>query len=125
MRVRVVFLRHEGARLSAEEVRQQGGVVGTIRLHREPGGRLGEWRCLATLTVFDRPALELHGAQLVRWDDRGLVLAGEEQLWKRRECARYRQAWWCRPLGPGAPGDGAKGSDPLDEDEEREQLALA
>jgi hypothetical protein len=124
MRVRVVFLWHEGARLSAEEVRQQAGLVGTIRLHREPGGCLGEWKRLAILTVPSRPALELHGAQLVRWDERGLVLAGEEQVWKRRECFRHRQAWWCRPLGPGAPG-GVEGADPLDEDEEREQLALA
>jgi hypothetical protein len=60
----------------------------------------------------------------VRWDERGLVLAGEEQVWKRRECFRHRQAWWCRRLGPDAPG-GAERADPLDEDEEREQFALA
>jgi hypothetical protein len=124
MRVRVVFLRHEGARLSADDVRQQAGVVGTIGLHREPGGCLGEWKRLAILTVPNRPALKLHGAQLVRWDERGLVLAGVEEVRKRRECLRHRQAWWCRPLGPDAPRS-AESTDPLDEDEEREQLALA
>jgi hypothetical protein len=122
MLVKVILLRHEGVSLAADSVQQQTGVVGTIRLRREPGGRVGEWRRQAILSLPHGQALELHAAQLVRWDERGLVLAGEEQQWHRRECKRYRQAWWCRPVD--AAG-GRERADPIDEDEEREQVALA
>ena len=123
MRVSVVLLRRLGERLSPGELRIQPRLVGTIRLYREPGGRIGQWNRVAALTLTHGAGIELHEARLTRWDVRGLVLCGEERSWKaRRECVAHPQAWWCRPL-PEDDGRLAPARDPIDLAEELEQVA--
>jgi hypothetical protein len=122
MLVNVVLLRRLGERLAPGELRAQAALVGTIRLYREPGGRVGQWNRVAALTLPHGRSIELHEARLTRWDVRGLVLCGEERAWKaRRECVAHPQAWWCRPLPPDAGRPALR--DPIDLAEELEQVA--
>jgi hypothetical protein len=102
--VRVVMLRDKGRRRSPEELRQCGALEGWITVGREPARRLplGQWRYSALLLpqpgAVD-PLAELHGIQLIRWEQRGLVLRGVEEHWRRRERTDYPKAWWITPLG--------------------------
>jgi hypothetical protein len=123
MLVQVVLLRHEGRRLTAEEVRQAPVLTGHIQVAREPGGRLGAWSRAAFLEVRGRDKhLSLHCVQLTRWTARGIVLMGTERHHSRRDAVEYPQSWWCRiAAGPlSGPGNSA-----LDLDEEQEQLREA
>jgi hypothetical protein len=121
MLVNVVLLRRLGEPRPPRELRAEPGLVGTIRLYREPGGRVGQWNRVAALALPQGRSLELHEARLTRWDVRGLVLCGEERAWKaRRTCVAHPQAWWCRPLPPG--GSAPAPRDPIDLVEELEQM---
>jgi len=119
MLVQVVMLRHEGRKLTAEEVRSAPVHTGRIRVAREPGGKLGSWARAASLDVGQEQLVSLHHVQLTRWDARGIVLVGVEQHWSRRRSETNPQSWWCRLVSE-APGPG---SDLLDEEEEREHLS--
>lgn len=122
MWVRVVLLRHEGVRRSAEEVRADSGQLGRIQVTREPGARLGQWARVALLDIGPNLVWALHDVTLTRWTERGLVLAGVERRWSRKSCVQLPQAWWCRPeVGPVVQPL----CDPVDTEEEREQLEEA
>jgi hypothetical protein len=100
MLVKVHLLRQSGQRLPAGEMRSGPGLVGWIRLYRDPGSQLDRSVRVAVLQVPDGRLLELYGAQLIQWDGRGMILSGEERTLdsrsRRLEC--HRQAWWCRPI---------------------------
>jgi hypothetical protein len=74
MRVSVYLLRHKGERRPLDDVRASTPAVGSIRVTREPGGRLGTWQRGAFLLVgaeLSEPVLQLHNIQLQSWDERG------------------------------------------------------
>lgn len=122
MLVRVLLLRRRGQRLRVDQLQTCPWLTGRLRVEPEV-----EWRqrrpgtVAATLTdTCGYPALaELFGGRLVRLDGRGFVLAGVEEVFEQRERRRFRQAWWCVPEEPAAPG-----LDPIDQAEEREALRL-
>lgn len=91
-----MLLRDEGRRLSREEALVRPVLRGTIRVTREPGGRLGQWARVAYLEAPGSEGLILHNVQLVSWNDRGLVITGVERSWRRRDRQEFRQSWWCR-----------------------------
>ena len=95
--------------------------TGRIMVTREPGGKLGSWARVAYLEVAKDHCLSLHRVQIARWDSRGIVFMGFEERWNRKRSDIYAQAWWCR-LGSDAAEPGIN---PLDADEEREQLVEA
>jgi len=39
----------------------------------------------------------LEGVKLTRWNTKGLVLVGMEQIDSRRDTREFKQAWWVRP----------------------------
>ena len=119
--VRVQALRHEGYKQSADQVRSQAGAVGQMRLYREPGGVLGDWNRVACLMLAGGSSIEMHEVRVHQWDSRGLVLLGEERTWRRKECFRQRQSWWCQfgardPAQPTPPSE-------IDLEEAREQFS--
>jgi hypothetical protein len=112
MRVEVVLLRANGARLTREQLEAARRLRGHISVVRTPAGRLplGQWEPLALLKAEPQdiePIAELHHARLLHWDSRGLVLAGVEQTWHRKQRTDHRQAWWVRLSGAAASTPGA------------------
>lgn len=100
MRVSVYLLRHKGERRPLDDVRASTPAVGSIRVTREPGGRLGTWQRGAFLLVgaeLSEPVLQLHNIQLQSWDERGIVIAGTEYEYDRKDRTAYRQAWLIKP----------------------------
>jgi hypothetical protein len=110
MRVSVYLLRDKGARIPREHVRAAAPISGFLRVTREPGGRLGEWSRTAMLMAEDGGTtvlMQLHDVQLQLWDARGVVIAGTEIHWDRKQRASYRQSWFVvfpreaeQPAGP-------------------------
>lgn len=84
-------------RLPLADVRVSAPHRGFISVTREPGGRLGEWARTALLfrsATRDDVLLQLHRLQLQHWDSRGLVIAGIERHWRRKECTEFWQSWF-------------------------------
>jgi hypothetical protein len=100
MLVEVLRLRERGAPLTSAELQAVKPVHGYIRLSKAPTHRMdSEWDRSAILTpdpFATTPTLELHRVRPATWDSRGLVLAGLEETWRRKECTAYRQSWWIR-----------------------------
>jgi hypothetical protein len=66
---------------------------------------------------------ELHGIKLNLVDERGMVIVGVEEIWRRKERFDFPQAWWCRVIDPVVYARSLQqGRDPLDAEEEREQI---
>lgn len=97
MLVSVYLLRHKGDRLALEDARAKAPYRGYIRITREPGGRVGHWQRTALLLAAPASTevvLQLHSIEApVSWDERGLVLAGSEFEWHRKEHRVFRQSW--------------------------------
>jgi hypothetical protein len=58
---------------------------------------MGHWQRTAILLAGPEATdvlLQLHDIQLQRWDARGLVLAGFEVEWNRKQRSTYRQSWF-------------------------------
>jgi hypothetical protein len=105
--VAVLCLREKGRRLSADELAQRRPLVGLLTIdvgHERWDRRQGEKARHALL--YDPDATEglaeLHRAVVLKMNQRGMVLAGHEEVWGRRGKERqvYRQAWWCWPTAP-------------------------
>lgn len=97
MRVFVYLLRHQGHRVPLDEVRASAPHSGFIRVTREPGGRLGQWSRTALLVPTEDSidvTIQLHSVQLQAWDVRGVVIAGVERNWYRKQRTNYRQSWF-------------------------------
>ncbi len=48
------------------------------------------------------PLVELFSAKLLRIETRGILIAGEEEVWDRKRKTTYRQTLWAWPLPPQA-----------------------
>lgn len=100
MLVEVLTLRRGGRRRPVAELRAAVPVRGQLRVSKAPARRMdakGD-RSALVLSLPDsvEPLLELHRVRLMTWDPRGLVLAGVEETWRRKECQCWHQAWWVR-----------------------------
>jgi hypothetical protein len=67
------------------------------------------------------PEAELHAVKLLRWSERGIVLRGIEEEWKRKQCTPHRQAWWIVPVDKEEVDTITR--PPIDADDEDETLA--
>lgn len=97
MRVSVYQLREKGLRRPPAEVRASRPIEGFIRVTREPGGRVNQWARTSMLfadAAEQQVLLQLHQVQLQHWDSRGVVLAGIETRWSRKQRTDYRQSWF-------------------------------
>jgi hypothetical protein len=103
MLVRMLKLRHLGQRLSLEALRSAKPDLGYLYVIEEVARRYPGKRDIRMAMLKSSPhACEgvenLHGVRLVKIDQRGLVLAGVEEHWHRKQRTDYRQAWWCWPV---------------------------
>lgn len=124
----MVKLRMKGRRLDAAAVRRQRQHVGRLRVTGEPEARHAAKSQRAALLLPPcegvAPLAELHAVRIHLVDARGMVLQGIEEEWVRKIRHEHAQAWWCWPVTEGelvrtlAPN-------PIDLDEEREQLDAA
>jgi hypothetical protein len=102
----VVQLRRHGQKLPPDQLgeRVRGHVVikrkTFVGMHSGP-----EVIATAYLQVESPPPYPGHsyftaltGVQIIRMDERGMVIVGEELLLEGG-VARYRQAWACKPVG--------------------------
>ncbi|MCU7374965.1 hypothetical protein PEC18_30070 [Paucibacter sp. O1-1] len=102
MLVDVIYLRHDGAKLSREVVLAATPRRAVLRAHR-----MGSALTAQLLPVTDEliapgthiPAL--HDAQLQRLSGHDLVLIGREYVGMHHERRQVPQAWWCKlvPIG--------------------------
>jgi hypothetical protein len=100
MLVEVLTLRRGGRRRPVTELQEAIPARGHLRVSKAPARHLdAQWERSALLLPSPQsvePLLELHRVRIVSWDPRGLVLAGVEETWRRKECQCWRQAWWVR-----------------------------
>jgi hypothetical protein len=101
MFVEVLKLRRSGEPIASAELQGTQPLRGHIRIGKAPTRRMDpKYDRSATLMrdpMSVEPLLELHRIRppLV-WDPRGLILAGIEETWHRKECTCKQQAWWIR-----------------------------
>lgn len=97
MRLSVYLLREKGYRLPPADARASAPYEGFLRVSRAPGGRVGQWARTAMLFANeggDELLVQLHNVQLQSWDSRGVVIAGTEIHWDRKQRTDYRQTWF-------------------------------
>ena len=106
MLVHALLLRRQGIRRSPEELKASTPLIGRLRLrasHYE--GRDGRGRQVCLLMPVEegvQPIVELFSARLLRIEDRGVLIGGEEEFWNRKRRATYTQVIWAWPLPPPA-----------------------
>ena len=47
-----------------------------------------------------RTLVELYSARLIRIETKGILIAGEEEIWDRKRVTKYRQTLWAWPVPP-------------------------
>lgn len=47
-----------------------------------------------------RALVELYSAKLIRIETKGILIAGEEEVWDRKRVTKYRQTLWAWPVPP-------------------------
>jgi hypothetical protein len=123
MLVKALCLRCRGRRLLVETLRSTPPYAGRLRVEPELTRRQSPNRArMALLLPLDNgvdPLVKLHGIRLLTINERGLVIAGLEEHWSRKQRNDYRQALWCWPIDP---SELVVVQDPTDRDEEAEQL---
>ena len=106
MLVQALCLRREGIKLSEEQLRAAKPMVGRLHLRaNEYRGRDGRGRqvcLLMPVTGAYPPVIELFDAKLVKIEDRGLLIAGTEEAWNRKQRKTFPQAIWAWPFHPSA-----------------------
>lgn len=120
MLVRALRLRHQGVRLTKEQLRQEVPLVGNLRYEASYyGGKDGNgaYACLLMpLGVSTEPEVQLHHAKVIKVEARGILIQGQEYRYRRKERLSYPQTLWCWPIGPDeAP---VQRPDPLDAEDE-------
>lgn len=104
MLVRALCLRRQGVKLTPEELRSTTPMVGTLimrkSVYRGRDGR-GNQVCLLMPTAKSvQPYVELFSARLIRIEERGILIAGEEDVWNRKRQTTYAQTLWAWPFLP-------------------------
>lgn len=106
MLVHALLLRRQGIRRSPEELKAATPLVGRLRLRAsEFEGRDGRGRQVCLLMPVEegvQPLVELFSARLLRIEDRGVLIGGEEDFWNRKRRTTYTQVLWAWPLPPPA-----------------------
>ena len=106
MLVQALCLRRAGAKLSRAELRAATPLVGELHfLANEYQGRDGRGRqvChLMPVTGAFPPIVELFDAKVVKIEDRGVLIAGTEESWNRKQRRTFPQAVWAWPFHPSA-----------------------
>ncbi|ALV07313.1 hypothetical protein [Roseateles depolymerans] len=106
MLVRALCLRRQGVKLTPEELRAATPLVGTLILDKSTyKGRDGRGNqvCLLMPTGNSTvPHVELFSARLIRIEQRGILIGGEEDIWKRKKRTTYPQVLWAWPFSPDA-----------------------
>lgn len=105
MLVQALCLRRQGVKLTPEELRAVTPMVGTLVLDKSTykgrDGR-GDQVCLLMPTGNSTiPHVELFSARLIRIEQRGILIGGEEDLWNRKKRTTYPQVLWAWPFHPG------------------------
>lgn len=128
MLVAMIKLRMKGQKLDAAGVRRQQRYFGRLRVTSEPEARhaVKSQRAAMLLPPGEglTPLAELHAVRIHLVDARGMVLQGVEEHWNRKIRTDHPQAWWCWPITEGELSR-ALAPDPVDVDEEREQIEAA
>jgi hypothetical protein len=123
MLVRALCLRCRGRRLPVETLRSTPPYAGRLRvepeLTRRPAPNHARMALLLPLDNSVDPLVKLHGIRLLTINGRGLVIAGVEEQWSRKQRSDYRQALWCWPIDP---SELVVVQDATDRDEEAEQV---
>lgn len=127
MLVGLVRLRAGGVKLTAEQVKRQTPTIGRLQTCAEPEARLARRSDQAALLLppgdSHVPLAELHAVR-VRVVDRGLIVSGTEVTFRRKIKTEHAQSWWCWPIDR-AEYARSLAPDPIDLDEERDQIAAA
>jgi hypothetical protein len=104
----VVLLRNGGRRLTAAELQGARPMVGRLRVGRgHERWDLRRDQATRSALLYDphaaRALAEMHRVELVKLAERGMVLAGVEEVFGRsaKDRSVYRQAWWCWPAAEG------------------------
>jgi hypothetical protein len=104
MLVHALCLRYLRNRLAADELRREVPLVGRLCLRLDTAGRergYGAQTCL--LMPLNRsvdPHVQLFSARVKTIDDRGLLVIGKEEVWRRKSCTVYPQALWAWIVDP-------------------------
>lgn len=120
MLVRALCLRHEGVKLTKEQLRLEVPMIGNLRYEASYyGGRDGNgaYACLLMpLGESTDPEVQLHHAKIIKVEARGILIQGQEYQYRRKERLSYPQTLWCWPISPDeAP---VARVDPLDAEDE-------
>ncbi len=125
MLVRAFCLRHLGVRLPKEHIRRQSPMVGNLRYEASYyGGKDGNgaYACLLMpVSGSTEPDVQLYHAKIIKVETRGILIQGQEHVWRRKERTIYPQTLWCWPVHP--DWINSQDTDPLDLEDE--QFALA
>lgn len=104
MLVQALCLRRHGRKLPTEVLRAAIPMEGDLRLiDSYYGGRDGRGKQLCLLVPQCgevRTLVELYSARLVRIETKGILIAGEEEVWDRKRVTKYRQTLWAWPVPP-------------------------
>ncbi len=107
MLVQALCLRHLGRKLPVEVLRAAVPMEGDLRLiDSYYAGRDGRGKQLCLLVPQSgevRALVELYSARLLRIESRGILIAGEEEVWDRKRVTKYRQTLWAWPAPPRPP----------------------
>jgi hypothetical protein len=120
MIVKALCLRYLGNRLTVDELRQEVPMVGRLCLRFDTAGRergYGAQTCLLMpLNKSVDPHVQLFSARVKTIDDRGLLVIGKEEVWRRKSCTVYPQAVWAWTVDPDELKP--KPPDPIDAEED-------
>src|SRR5262249_10841256 len=127
MLVKALPLRHLGRRLTADEL-QCVPMVGNLRVEAELTRRqdraIARMAILLPLNNAVDPLIQLHAIRLLKVDNRGMLIAGIEEHWQRKQRTDYRQALWCWPVDEERL-TAERARDPIDVAEEDDQVRSA
>ena len=95
-------------------------MVGRLRYEASYyGGKDGNgaYACLLMpVSGSTEPEVQLYHAKVIKVEERGILIQGQEYVWRRKERMVYPQTLWCWPVDPGAVRRHAP--DPIDVEDE-------
>jgi hypothetical protein len=100
MLVKALRLRYLGHRIPADILRQEAPMVGDLSYSDHLHGR--SMSCLLMPLGGDtEPLVQLFSCR-IKIERRGLLIRGEEHLWRRKHRESYPQTVWAWPIPPEA-----------------------
>jgi hypothetical protein len=104
MLVEALLLRHRGIPIDPVVLRKatplRGELIYKPSYYKGRDGR-GLMNAMLLPAELSLPEVTLYGARILKVEQRGILIAGEEEEWNRKICKKFRQTMWAWPPGPG------------------------